>query len=165
MRPFRIVFFGLIVLCLQVACRSRQVATNEVLRIKTVTQVQRDTIIQTDPDSSFYQAWIDCISGKPVLRVDSETKKAGNYLNVPTVKMEGNELKVDCYATAQKLFRTWQQQYIEELRTETIIRPPIEVIRPLTLWQNLQIYLGRGALVLGMVYLIYRLIKQKLKIN
>ncbi|WP_162799907.1 hypothetical protein [Pedobacter jeongneungensis] len=165
MERFRIVFFGLIVLCLQVACRSRQVATNEVSKTKTVTRIQRDTIIKTDPDSSFYKAWIDCINGKPVLKPSSEIKKAGNYLHVPNVKIEGNELNVDCYAVAQNLFKTWQQQYIEERETATIIRPPIEVEKPLTWWQNLQIYLGRAALLLSVVYLVYRLIKQKLKIN
>ncbi|WP_344849636.1 hypothetical protein [Pedobacter jeongneungensis] len=165
MERFKIVFFGLIVLCLQMACRTRQVATNEVSKTKTVIRIQRDTILKTDPDSSFYKAWIDCINGKPVLKPNSETKKAGNYLHVPNVKIEGNDLSVDCYAVAQKLFKTWQQEYIEEHETVSTIRYPINVSKPLTWWQKIQIYLGRIALLLSVVYLVYRLIKQKLKIN
>jgi hypothetical protein len=165
-------FFGLIVLCLQVACRSKQVATNGVLTTKTTTVLTRDTVIKTEADSSFYWAWIDCVNGKPVLRRDTvystsklnkETEKAGKYLKVPDVSLNGNNLTVNCEAKAQELFKTWQQQYVSEHQTETITLPPVEVEKKLSWWQSTQIYLGRIFLAFLVIRLAWWFFKSKIK--
>jgi hypothetical protein len=162
---FRILFFhGLIVLCLLAACRTRQAASNGVSYTKTITSVQRDTIFKVQADSSFYQAWIDCVNGKPMI-VNDTVYKSGKYLNSPKVTLNGNKIHVDCIAQEQTLFKTWQQQYIKEHQAEVITLPPVTIAKPLTWWQNTQLLCGRLLLIGIVLYLIYILIKTKIQLK
>lgn len=147
-------------------CRSVRppVTTNQIVeRTNTVTIVQRDTVFITQPDSSFYKAWIECVNGKPVIKSGSEKASPGKYLEKPGVKLNGNELLVDCKAKAQELFAQWQEQYVKEHEKETITLPPVEVEKQLSWWQVTQIWAGRIALGLLAILLGFALFKKYLK--
>lgn len=122
--------FFLHILCfslfLTVSCISRKppetvTRTNE----KTIREIVRDTVYQVEADSSFYQSYIECVNGKPVLLDNSQdtSKKqvstSGRYLKAPIVKLTGNQLNVDCEAEARQLLKQWRETHVSEAQTVT----------------------------------------------
>lgn len=71
-RTAKILIYFVIVahVILLVGCKTKQavVPTNTVYSEKTITLHERDTVFEVQADSSFYQAWIECVNNKPVLR-------------------------------------------------------------------------------------------------
>lgn len=147
-------------------CRSvrQPVTTNAIETTKTITIIDRDTVFEVKADSSFYRAWIDCVNGKPVItKVDTLYSTSGKYLEKPNVKLNGNQLQVDCKAKAQELFAQWKEKYIKEQQKEVITLPPIEVEKQLNWWQITQIWAGRILFLLLAVLLGFALFKKYLK--
>jgi hypothetical protein len=140
---------------LLVGCKSSTAALPEPSK-ETTTSIKetitiRDTIFKTEKDSSYYNAYIECVNGKPVLTKPKATP--GKNLKAPKVDLTGNELKVDCIAEAQELFYQWKEKYITENKSETI-RIPYAVTTPLSWWQTTQIWCGRLFLFLFLAFLV-----------
>ena len=57
------------------SCKPRELPKEkEVVTItKTITEIQRDTLIKVEADSSFYNALVKCQNGKPVLSHPTNT--------------------------------------------------------------------------------------------
>ena len=134
--------------------------------MKAIEKV-KDTVFVVEKDSSMYQAYIDCVNGKPVLRQSFEDyqnqhpktaivplQKEGKYLKIPKVKLYNNGLlTVNCEKEAQRLFATWKEKYTAEI-TET--QKPIYIDKELTTWQNIQLYTGKITLgLLGLTILAF----------
>lgn len=134
-----------------------------ITNTKEITHIVRDTIFQIDADSSYYEAYIECVNGKPILRETPETKansKAGKYLDQPKATLIGNKINIECNKKAQELLKQWTETYIKEHEQKPIYVPqPIYQDKPLTWWQKVQIWLGRiflGFLTLGALAFILR---------
>ncbi len=139
------------------SCKSTSVvppATTETTQTVTIKEVIRDTIFETQKDSSYYKAWLECKDGKVILTPNPSPKergaaaKAGKYLKTPKVVVQDNILTVDCEAEAQKLYAQWKDTYIKE-NVQNIKKIPYPVEKTLTWWQKTQIILGR--LFLGLI--------------
>lgn len=125
--------------------------TIETIKEITTEVVVKDTFFSVEKDSSFYQAYIDCINGKPVIK---EVKtKSGKNLKAPKVTINGNDLRINCDVEAQKLFYSWKEKYIKE-HSNTKETVPLSIKLPLTNWENVQIWFGRIFMVLLLVLLI-----------
>lgn len=129
-----------------VCCKSTSVvppATTDTTITKTVTETQRDTVWQTEKDSSYYRAYLECVNNKVVFNPNKgvETQK-GNHLLPPKVNIKDNVLEVDCIAEAQNLFFQWKEKYIAENKA-TIQKIPYPVPAELSWWQTTQIWAGR----------------------
>ncbi len=114
--------------------------------IKTVTETIRDTTIIVKPDSSFYQAWIDCRNGKPVL-IKKDTvfvERQGGYIQIPKIKLKGNILQVQSIANKQEIKAQLKDRTTTEVKT--VVR---EVEKELNWWQ--QLFLWSGALFWGLI--------------
>ncbi len=134
--------------------------TIETTKEITIKEVVKDTFFSVEKDSSFYNAYIDCINGKPVL--SAVKSKSGKNLQPPKVKIDGNELKVDCQSEAQKLFHSWKEKYIKE-NSNTYETVPLSIKLPLTTWEATQIWFGRifmFLLLLLLILVILRLTKK-----
>ncbi|RQO37944.1 hypothetical protein DBR39_13740 [Chryseobacterium sp. KBW03] len=114
---------------------------------KEITKTIRDTIYKVEADNSYYEAYIDCINGKPVIRETTKTQnksKPGVILEIPKVNINNGLLQVDCNKKAQELLKQWQEVYIKEHEQKTIyLDNPVYVDNPLAWYQTVQIWLGR----------------------
>lgn len=63
------VCYCLILMVLLVSCKSRKpVEPDKIKETHYIKEVVRDTVITVKADSTYYEAWIECVNGKPVLR-------------------------------------------------------------------------------------------------
>ena len=151
---------------LAISCKTKHIVqpsktvTNTIE--KTVTVNTRDTVFEVEADSSFYQAWIECRDGKPVLR--NPTSRAGkDQLKPPKIKLaDDGQLDVEC-ATENLELKARINDLITELNTtaSTIEYIPVEVEKELTFIQTLFIKLGKifGLILLGAIgYGAYKLV-------
>ena len=142
------IFYSVVLAATLISCKSTSVVpptTTETSTTKIVTVTVHDTILETQKDSSYYKAYMECVNGKVVIAQHPKSKpetKKGKYLKPPKVDIKDNVLQVDCLAEAQKLFYQWQEQYIQENKS-SVVRIPYPVIQPLTWWQTTQIWSGR----------------------
>ena len=157
MKKIALIISFFVLLVAAVGCKSTTATlppeTRTEIRETTKTVTVRDTVFQTEKDSSFYKAYVDCVNGKPVLKPQSKTP--GRKLNAPDVALNGNELSVDCTAEAEKLFAEWKE--IHEVSTVfTEIRTPYPVVteKPFTQFQIVQLWFGRFFLLIILVLLI-----------
>lgn len=177
LKIFSVIFSFFLLGCLLfTSCKSKLPEETKTIYVKAIEKV-KDTVFVIEKDSSMYQAYIDCVNGKPVLKQSFEDyqnqhpktatapkQKEGKFLKIPKVKLSKNGLlTVNCEKEAQRLFATWKEKYTAEI-TET--QKPIYIDKELTTWQNIQLYTGKITLgLLGLTilaFLIRFLITKKL---
>ena len=177
LKIFSVIFSFFLLGCLLfTSCKSKLPEETKTIYVKAIEKV-KDTVFVIEKDSSMYQAYIDCVNGKPVLKQSFEDyqnqhpktatapkQKEGKDLKIPKVKLSKNGLlTVNCEKEAQRLFATWKEKYTSEI-TET--QKPIYIDKELTTWQNIQLYTGKITLgLLGLTilaFLIRFLITKKL---
>ncbi|WP_312394729.1 hypothetical protein [Chryseobacterium sp.] len=164
-KTFSIIILFLIIGAV-VACKSRQPVIPVTLeKTKEVTKIIRDTVFKVEKDSSYYEAFIDCVNGKPIIRETPETvkiSKAGRALEIPKVNIAGNKLSVNCTKQAEELFKQWQEVYIKEHeQTPIYVDKPIPVEKPLSWFQKTQLWLGRIFLSLIAITLLAFILRWK----
>jgi hypothetical protein len=146
---------------LLVSCGSTKpvVVKNETVTTKTITETVHDTIFKIEKDSSYYQALLDCQDGKVVVKnvIQSEP---GRNLKSPKVRIDNNQLNVDCEARAQELFAQWKSTH--ETDSITIIKEVPVVTNVLTWWQQTQIKLFWFFGSILLVLTIWQIVKRKL---
>lgn len=150
------------------SCKTKQIIqpTKEIVNTKekVVTKTARDTTFIVKPDSSFYQAWIECVNNKPVLR--NPTAQAGDgQLKKPSVNLsEDGQLSVECQTENLEL-----KARINELVTEinnsssTIEYVPIEVVKELNFFQKLLVNLGKVFALILLSLIVYGIVILVLK--
>lgn len=152
----------LLVLCvplLLTSCKSRQaivspssVITNTIEKV--VTKTLRDTTFLIESDSSFYNAWIECQNGKPVLH-NPTAQRGKNNLQPPKVTLsDKGQLDVGC-VTDSLVFKARLEELVTAISNikTTTIKIPVEVVKPLTFIQKLLINLGKvfGVILIGLI--------------
>lgn len=153
-----------LVMFLMLSCKSRKAAeTPEPIYLeKTIVekQVQRDTVIVSKADSTFYNALIECQNGKPFI-ISSQLKDGKNLQS--SVQLNGNALTVKTIKKQEDI----PVMVVEKIRTETIPQiiykdKPIYIEKQLTFWQKVQIWAGRIFLGLIAVLIGIQFIKPKI---
>jgi len=144
------------------SCKSTSVvppATTETTKTATIKEVIRDTIFQTQKDSSYYKAYLDCVDGKVVVKQNTKPiLKSGKFLKPPKVTLKDNTITIDCEAEAQKLFYQWKDVYRENMKS-VLQKIPYPVEKPLSWWQKTEIILGRIFLGLILVFTVLGVLK------
>ena len=178
LKIFSVIFSFFLLGCLLfTSCKSKLPEETKTIYVKAIEKV-KDTVFVIEKDSSMYQAYIDCVNGKPVLKQSFEDyqnqhpktatapkQKEGKDLKIPKVKLSKNGLlTVNCEKEAQRLFATWKEKYTAEItETQKPIYIDSEAVPP---WQNIQLYTGKITLgLLGLTilaFLIRFLITKKL---
>lgn len=111
---------------------------------KTVTVTVRDTVLVSKPDSLYYNAYIECINNKPVLKNPEQKNTSGVKANV---KLQDGKLTVDVKTKAQNLFLKWKETFEKENSGSVKIKPvPYPVIKevPAELSKKQKFYIGVG---------------------
>ncbi len=122
----------------------------------TITQTLRDTIFKIEKDSSFYNALLECQDGKVVIK-QVVSAESGRSLKSPKVRLENNQLIVDCEARAQELLAQYKDTHEITVQTNTVIQK----VNELTFWQKQQIYLFRITAGIGLLLGLWLYIKSK----
>lgn len=144
-----------------VSCKSNSVPLSTTTEVNTITTkvTVRDTVFLTEKDSSYYSAWLECIDGKVKIKGDP-ILTPGKNLKPPNVNIQDNKLSVDCKAEAQRLFASWKEIYISENK-QVDKRIPVPYEKPLTYWQQTEVWCGRFFIFLIALALIYLILKLK----
>ncbi|WP_286415326.1 hypothetical protein [Myroides odoratimimus] len=160
---YMLVFLVLLLALLLMSCGSRKTAINMQPTTteqvtQTVEEVKRDTVLVIPADKSQYIAEL-AVQGNKIVVKDANIKRSKNkVLQPPKVQLQNNKLIVDCESEAQRLFFEWRDKFIKEQKVvET--RIPVAVPLSLSWWQQTQIWLGRGFMLLvffGMIGLALR---------
>lgn len=161
---FSLLFLFVVLVGTLVGCKTANVLPPTIIeKTNTITkkEVVHDTIFETQKDSSYYKAWLDCQDGKVVFKEHPEGRiisKSGKHLKPPKVNLKDNILTVDCKAEAQKMYAKWKDTYILENRQSNTSKPVL-VERQLTWWQKFQIWCGRIFLAIALYSVVKFLIK------
>lgn len=144
-----------------VSCTIRKPSQPMIIeKTKTITEVIKDTIYKIEADSSYYNAYVDCVNGKPILITNElhglGTKtflkpKPGKYLSIPKVNLQNGLLTVNCEAKAQELYKQWREKYISENSKETLY-----VEKPLNWFQKTLMWIGGISLLLFIYWLYFK---------
>lgn len=129
-------FFVLTIILVSCAGKKPVVVQNTVTTEKIITETIHDTIFRIEKDSASYNALLDCVNGKVVIK-DVLQAELGRNLKSPKVRIADNLLKVDCESKAHELFVQWKSKYIKENKKENTQVPII--INQLTWLQDMQI--------------------------
>lgn len=163
---FSIFFIGALLL----SCKSKPLPVETQKTIIQKIETVKDTVLVVEKDSSYYNAYIDCVNGKPVLvqsqkQIDdynsknpgqtakSPQSKAGRSVKSPAVNLENGLLSVNCEKEAEKLFFKWKETYMEQYK---ISNTPIYRDKPLTTFQEVKLAVGAVVIwLLGLVILVF----------
>lgn len=149
--------FSLVVLA---SCGSSKPATTEKQTTTiTLKETVHDTVFRIEKDSSSYRALLECQNGKVVIKEVSQAEP-GRTLKSPKVRLDSNQLKIDCEARAQELLAHYKDTH--KATSENVIRKiPIEVNK-LTFWQQLQIWGFRIYTAVLILFAIWVYVKSKI---
>lgn len=166
---FNAIIYLLFCSVLLVSCNSRKPLEPErITETRTVTKIIRDTMIQVQADSTYYDAWIECVNGKPVLKepVPAQSDRQNNVstpgkgspaqkaLQKPKVTLDENgKLTVECYKEVEKVKAQLIHYYEEKLKEH---RQPVYIEKPLTWYQKSLMWLGGIFLILIAITIIIK---------
>jgi hypothetical protein len=144
------------------ACKSSNAPLSTQTEVNTITTeiVVKDTVFVTQKDSSYYKAWLDCSDGNVIIKDTVVMVQPGKFIKAPKVRLLNNQLKVDCYSEAQRLFAQWKETYVLENKQKEIkVSVPYKV--PLTYLEQTQRWCGRIFMVLAALAIVYCIMKLK----
>lgn len=134
---------------------------DSVYETKNVIITVKDTVFVSQPDSLYYEAYIDCVNNKPVLK-DSKQKNTSGVKS--DISLTDGKLKILVNTEAQKLFHKWKEQYIESTKNQTQKIPvpypvikKVEVPAELSFFQTLYIWLGKIVFFALIGWILYKI--------
>jgi hypothetical protein len=162
MKNLKITVVCFVLTMLLVSCGSSKpvLVQNNKSTSKTITETVHDTVFKTEKDSSYYQAYLDCVDGKVLVR-EVIKSEPGRNLKSPKVRIDGSTLKVDCLAEAEELFAQWKSKFITESMNNELVMPVVTNV--LTFGQQLKIKLFWLFLIILLALAIWQFIKSKIK--
>lgn len=152
-KKLKCLVFSLFIILIMISCRSPKPAQNEnKIQTITITETLHDTVFKIAKDSSSYNALLECLNGKVVLKNVIQAEP-GRTLKSPRVRLDNNKLQVDCNLKEQELYAHWKSKQVKDVQEKTITIT--QFTNYLTFWQKVQIWLGR-LLLLILLFLIGR---------
>jgi len=152
-----LLFFSLVVLA---SCGSSKPPTTEnKTQTITVKETVHDTVFKIEKDSSSYRALLECQNGKVVIK-DVSQAEPGRKLKSPRVRLDNNQLKIDCETRAEELLAHYKDTH--KATFQTITRTITIEVNKLTFWQQLQIWGFRIYTGLILLFAIWVYVKSKI---
>lgn len=152
-----LLFFSLVVLA---SCGSSKPSTFEnKTQTITIKETVHDTLFKVEKDSSSYRALLECQNGKVVLKNVTQAEP-GRTLKSPKVRLDNNQLKIDCEARAQELLAHYKNTH---QTSNLIITKTITIeVNKLTWWQETQIKLLRVIAIVAVFSVAWLFVQSKL---
>ena len=137
-------------LVVMVSCGSRKPLQPETITdTRFVKQIIRDTVLEVQADSTYYNAWIECVNGKPVLREAKPAKmqeqknqkqKPEKALQKPKVVLDENgKLTVECRKEVEQVKAQLTAYY--ESRLKERVRQ-VEIEKPFAWYHKILMWAG-----------------------
>ncbi|MXO07103.1 hypothetical protein [Flavobacterium sp. HBTb2-11-1] len=159
-KKLKYLVFSLFIILIMISCRSPKPVQNEnKIQTITITETLHDTIFKISKDSSSYNALLECLNGKVILKNVIQAEP-GRTLKSPKVRLENNKLNIDCELKEQELYAHWKSKQVKDVQEKTITIT--KFTNYLTFWQKVQIWLGR-LLLLILLFLIGRFLYKTYK--
>lgn len=123
-----------------ISCKSQKPIVVENTTVVTEIITERDTVFTVKADSTFYNALVECVNGKPILINPTNSTSAG-LLKSPKVVLDNNgNLFVNCETEVLELKAKIREK---DKLIQKEVQVPILVPAELSGWQHFQIWLGR----------------------
>ncbi|KAF2342837.1 hypothetical protein [Flavobacterium tistrianum] len=156
-KKLKYLVFSPFIILIMISCRSPKPVQNEnKIQTITITETLHDTIFKIAKDSSSYNALLECLNGKVILKNVIQAEP-GRTLKSPKVRLDNNKLQVDCNLKEQELYAHWKSKQVKDVQEKTITIT--QFTNYLTFWQKVQIWLGR-LLLLILLFLLGRFISK-----
>lgn len=141
------ILFCLVVL---VSCGSRKPLQPETITdTRFVKQIIRDTVLKVQADSTYYNAWIECVNGKPVLREpkpaksqeqSNQNQNPEKALQKPKVVLDENgKLTVECRKEMEQVKAQLTDYYESRLKEHS---KPVYIEKPFTWYYKILMWAG-----------------------
>ncbi|PIF60067.1 hypothetical protein [Flavobacterium sp. 2] len=154
-KTLKYLVFSLFIILIMISCRSPKPVQNEnKTQTVTITETLHDTIFKIAKDSSSYNALLECLNGKVILKNVIQAEP-GRILKSPKVRLDSNKLQVDCDLKEHELYAHWKSKQVKDVQEKTIT--VTQFTNYLTFWQKVQIWLGR-LLLLVLLFVIARIL-------
>lgn len=138
--PFVVLLVWLLSLQSCSRCQYPPSATNTT-SVTTVTEVQHDTIVTIQPDTSMLQALIECDStGQAYLREINQLKSS-SYLH-QSLNLTNNVLTATAVVDSMDIYLTYKDRYQTTTNTTTETKTVTVTTNVLKPWQQMLMYLG-----------------------
>lgn len=159
MKQLKIIVLFLFSLVVLASCGSSKPTTSEKQTTTTTfKETVHDTVFRIEKDSSSYRALLECQNGKVVIKEVTQAEP-GRTLKSPKVRLDSNQLKIDCEARAQELLAHYKDTHRTDV-TQLVITKTITIeVNKLTFLQESQIWLGRTFLLLILSWIIKLVLK------
>jgi hypothetical protein len=151
-------FAFLVLLLWMTSCKSTKPVVITNTKTEKVIERVHDTVFNIAADSSSYRALLDCQNGKVVIK-DVFKNTAGKHLTAPSVRIIDNQLEVDCFAEAQKLFAQWISKDVYTALTE---QTPIYIEYQPTWWERFLIGFSKLSLILSTIWFVVWIVKKQI---
>lgn len=129
----KLVGLSLVVIILIMAgCAPVRPVLSERVDTVTIWEIERDTTIVMQADSSMFEAWFECDSMNKVIL----TKMAGQQGKriEQVVKWRDNNITVTAVIDSQAVYLDWKERHVKEQTTDTYLVPDQKKDHPL--WWN-----------------------------
>ena len=145
--------------------------TQNTQTTETITEIIRDTIIQTQPDTAILQALIRCDStGRARLEEINTLKQSSRTQQTITIPPQPQPhqptpITITTTIDSMGIYLTYKERYKETAqiqKIETIIEKEVNVLK---WWQKLFIWLGSISTILIILTLVYALVKLMVKLG
>ena len=154
-KNLKALIFSIAIFLVVISCRSPKPVQNEnKTQTITITETLHDTVFKIAKDSSSYNALLECLNGKVILKNVIQAEP-GRTLKSPKVRLDNNKLQVDCNLKEQELYAAWKSKQVKDVQIKNIT--VTEFVNYLTFWQKIQIWLGRLLLLL-LLFLLSRFV-------
>ncbi|HMO63301.1 MAG TPA: hypothetical protein PKC39_14545 [Ferruginibacter sp.] len=126
----------------------------------TVAEIVKDSLIYIPADSAWLHALLECDSNGKVLLKKILGYEAGRQAAIPAVSIENNRLDVKNRVDSQAIYIAWKERHsskdsvtvVTKTKTVTITKP----VRYNTWYDNFFIYTGKLALIILVLYAVYK---------
>lgn len=142
-----------IVIVLISSCRAFKSPTSTRQNKTIIKEIIRDSIVRIPSDKSSFQARLGVNdAGHPVIK-EVLHAKTSKRAKAPQVQIKDQILKVDCACDSLDIYLKLKDTHITDMLHETVFVP---TEKPLTIWQQTQLWMGRALLILlaGMVIIL-----------
>lgn len=151
----KLAFIGALALA---SCASPKPVVLENTTVVTEVITERDTVLTVKPDSTFYNAYIECVNGKPVVLNPKISTPSGSLKSPKVVLDDSGNLSVNCETEILELKAKLRDK---EKLIQKEVQVPVIVPTELSSWQHFQIWTGRILALFLLAVLIGYVIKNK----
>lgn len=140
-----------IIALLASSCRTLKSPTLHRESKTFVKETIRDTVVAIPAERSSFQATLGINDvGNPVIK-EVLNVQTGKRAKVPKVQIKDQILQVDCLCDSMSIYLKLKDTHITDMLHETVYVP---TEKPLTAWQQVQLWLGRVLLMAGGIMIV-----------